>query len=107
MPDLMVAVAWVCGTCFYWLRTVHGSRNNIYRVSWDRNSRPMDAEYGWHCTCKHFAKKLQYSGGECKHIKAVKHECCHWNIELEPCDEPPNGKCPKCGAKAQAIQVGV
>jgi predicted RNA-binding Zn-ribbon protein involved in translation (DUF1610 family) len=108
VPDLSIHNVQVCGTCFYWFTKAKGSGGKEYTVTWTRQyDRPMDAQYAWHCTCPHFVKKLRFSGSECKHIKMHKHECCHWNIEMEPGTEDVDGKCPECGEKTQVVRVGV
>jgi hypothetical protein len=100
MPDFTMETAWVCNSNLFWSKKV-----GDYEVIWDndRHARRDDCEYGWRCTCPSF----KFRGGECKHIRAVKHERCGWNETCEPCPTPSSGRCPDCGGEVSAIRVAV
>jgi hypothetical protein len=66
------------------------------------------------CTCKayKFGKRTINFGGQlypnyCKHIVEAEKQICGWHslYSSEPMLE--EGVCPKCGGKAESVQVGV
>jgi len=111
MPDLTVHTAYTCETNIQWgpVTVKSSSGATSYEVSWGRRYDPMDALYGWSCTCKGFQFRKT-----CKHVKAVEaeHLRCGWNAELDPTVDPVRNKdgelcCPECGAPVYPEQVAV
>jgi len=106
-PDLTIEHYRWCQANECWSKIITGSKDQVYRVSFD--PRMYFETDGWHCTCKGFRFRH-----DCKHVKQAKTEKCSYSEgSAWACPEPedsyigPLHLCPKCGGATSIVKVAV
>jgi hypothetical protein len=118
MPDLDIVTRAMCLTHEQWERTVHGSKGDVYTVSFGRVDEQLrGVMYDYMCTCPDFGiRRLPQPGAYCKHIRQVQGARCGWDQLLhggeawlmsEPGGGPVEWACPECNGPVTFYRAGV
>jgi hypothetical protein len=102
MADMTFHTARWCNSNETWSRIVKSSdESKQYVVRFDStNHKNPHVQNDFSCTCPAYL----YRGSYCKHIIAVKHECCRYGWQASMGSPVDMGDtCPQCGGETSVV----